>query len=843
MRQLRSALLAGLSFAALSLAGTAALAADADASGGDSTVDEVVVTGSRTAARSKLETTAPVDVVSASQISKGGTPELAQALAFALPSLNFTRPAVTDGTDTIRPATLRGLAPDETLVLVNSKRAHAAALVNLNGSIGYGSGAVDLNTIPSSAISSVEVLRDGASAQYGSDAIAGVINLRLREADHGGEVTVSYGLRDTFVKTKPSASPVPGVVLDPDVHRTDGQTTVVSGWTGLKLFDTGFLTISGEGKIAHHTVRAGPDPRQQYALVSPGVFDPRELTYNRYDNWYGDPEIDQITFYGNAGYDAGGVHFYGWGSYQFRDGISAANVRRSIQSNAGSNVVSVYPDGFLPKIETRTTDASAAIGANGKSGDWDWDTSVVWGYNRIHFGVIDSINASIGPTSPHSFDDGAIQYQQTVGNIGVTRPLSLGSFSSANFAAGMEVRWENYQIHAGEPASYINGGFNTQTTPTVVLGGTGSQSFQGFSPANATNKSRTSESLYLDLEMRPVEAFDVDVAVRGEHYSDFGSVVTGKLATRYDFNDNFALRGSVSNGFRAPSLQQSYITTTSTNFVAGLPVNTVLLPPTDPRAALIGATALKPEKSVNVSGGGVFRAGGFSLTVDAYWIKITDRIVLSDILQQSNVLALFTAGGVTGIGGVRFFTNGVDSETKGVEAVAAYKWRPDWSYGTFDFTLSASHNETELTRVQATPILSALTPPPVFLPHYRTATLTDGQPKFKAAFMGDWENGPLGVTLKANYYGKVLQPANNSNPLGDYWLAPKTLVDIEARLQVRENVQLAAGADNLFDTYPTTPNYIQNGQTLSSNGVGAFPEYSPFGFQGRFVYVRATVKW
>jgi iron complex outermembrane receptor protein len=229
--------------------------------------------------------------------------------------------------------------------------------------------------------------------------------------------------------------------------------------------------------------------------------------------------------------------------------------------------------------------------------------------------------------------------------------------------------------------------------------------------------------------------------------------------------------------------------------------------------------------------------------VDAYYIKITDRIVLSDILQQSNVIALFTSGGVTGIGGVRFFTNGVDSETKGVEAVLSYKWRPDWNYGTFDFSASASHNETALTRVQSTPILSALTPPPVILPHYRTATLTDGQPKLKAAFVSDWENGPFGVTLKANYYGKLLQPSNTSNALGDYWLQPKTLMDIEGRLDVSKHLQLTAGADNVFDTYPTTPNYVQNGVTLSSNGVGSFPEYSPFGFQGRFVYVRATLTW
>lgn len=826
---------------ATALLSTAAMAQPIVSTPAAANVEELVVTGSRGEPRSKLDTLAPVDVVSAKQITRSGTTELAQALSFALPSLNFTRPAVTDGTDTVRPATLRGLSPDETLVLINSKRAHAASLVNLNGSIGYGSGAVDLNTIPSVAISSVEVLRDGASAQYGSDAIAGVINLRLREAKSGGYASVTYGQYDTDVKTRPSLSPVPGVVLQPDKHRNDGGTTTVTGWQGLPLFGSGFLTISGEAKIQEHTTRAGPDPRQQYAFVGgvAGAFDPRELTYDRYDNWYGDPKLDQYTAYANAGYDlADGIHLYGWGSYQFRDAFSAANVRRSIQQNAGSNITSVYPNGFLPKIEGKVYDASLAGGATGKAGDWTWDASVVYGRNEFHFGVTDSLNASIGPTSPHEFDAGKLIYSQTVGNLGLTRTVQFDG-RDVNLAAGVEVRGENYQIKPGEPASYINGGFFTQPG---VLGGTGSQSFAGFSPANATDKSRTSEAAYVEAETK-FGPLDLDAAARYENYSDFGNVLTGKLGGRFEVNDNLALRASVSNGFRAPSLQQSYITTTSTNFVGGLPVQTILLPPGDPRAKLIGASALNPEKSTNVSGGGVFRNGGFSLTVDAYYIKIKDRIVLSDILQQANVIALFKAGGVNDIGGVRFFTNGVDSETKGVEAVASYKWRPDPRWGAFDFTASASHNETSLTRVQSTPVLSALTPAPVFLPHYRTSTLTDGQPKWKGSLVADWSLGDFGVTAKALYYGKLLAPANTSNPLGDYQLSPKTLIDLEARWQVTKGLEAAVGADNLLDTYPTTPPYVLNGQTISSNGVGAFPEYSPFGFQGRFLYARLSYSW
>ena len=821
---------------------TAAYAQDA-APAADQQVEAVVVTGTRAAPRSRLDSIAPVDVVTAQQVTHSGTTELAQALSTALPSLNFTRPAVTDGTDTVRPATLRGLSPDQTLVLINSKRAHAASLVNLNGSIGYGSGAVDLNTIPTSAIGSIEVLRDGASAQYGSDAIAGVINFRLREARSGGGISVTVGEYDTTVHYKPSPSPVPGVYLPTERNWVDGATTTVSGWTGLPIGSAGFLTISAESKVQDHTTRAGPDPRQQYPSLAGGAFDPRELGYNRFNNWYGDPQLEQYTMFANAGYDLNSnVHLYGWGSFQYRDAISAANVRRAIQANAGSNVLSVYPDGFLPKIEGKVYDGSAAGGATFKTGDWNWDASVVYGINEFKFGVIDSINASIGPTSPHSFDAGALKYQQVVGNLGVTRTFDAAGLSNINFAAGGEIRYERYQIIPGEPASYINGGYFTQTTPTAVLGGTGSQSFAGFSPANATDKNRTAESAYIDLESKVFGGLDVDIAGRYEHYSDFGSVASGKLALRYDFTPHFALRGAVSNGFRAPSLQQSFITTTSTNFVAGNPVQTILLSSANPVASYIGAVPLKPEKSTNISAGAVFRAGAFSATIDSYIIRINDRIVLSDILQQTNVINLFPASAQ--IGGVRFFTNGADTTTTGQEAVASYHWTPSgMDLGRFDFTASASHNETHIRALRSTPQLSSLANPPPFLTHYRVLSLTYGQPKWKGSLVADWNRGPLGFTAKATYYGKLYQAFSGNNPLGDYALAAKTLVDLEARVKVIGGIQLAVGAENVFDTYPTTPPYVLNGQTISSNGVQSLPDYSPFGFQGRYLYARASYNW
>src|SRR6201996_5288525 len=321
-----------LALTASALALLAASSAYAQQSADATDVETVVVTGSRAAPRAQLDTMAPVDVISPAQIQHTGTTDLAQALSQALPSLNYTHPAVTDGTDSLRPATLRGMGPDQTLVLINSKRGHTSSLVNLNGSIGYGTAAFDLNTIPADALGAVEVLRDGAAAQYGSDAIAGVVNLRLKEAKEGGGVTVNAGVYDTDVNYNLKGAPAapPGAQIPTSRHLMDGATITVSGWKGIELGD-GFVTITAEYKDQAHTTRAGPDPRQQYSLVN-GAPDPREATFNRFDNWYGDPKMQQGTLYINSGYDlTPDLHLYAFGGYQFRDAVSAANWRRPIQ--------------------------------------------------------------------------------------------------------------------------------------------------------------------------------------------------------------------------------------------------------------------------------------------------------------------------------------------------------------------------------------------------------------------------------------------------------------------------------------------------------------------------------
>jgi iron complex outermembrane receptor protein len=440
-----------------SLFATGAAVAQTTAKADDSAAAVVVVTGTRVSNRTVLDTSAPVDVISADTLKNAGTTELNQALSIALPSLNFPRPALTDGTDTIRPATLRGMAPDQTLVLVNSKRRHASALVNLNGSIGRGSAAVDLNTIPTAIIKNIEVLRDGAAAQYGSDAIAGVINLRLRTDRSGGEGTVSYGAHKTEYDLMNDAVPAGGTWSGPASRkRTDGQTATVSAWKGLPLGESGFLTLAAEYKDQAHTERGGYDMRQQYPKVN-GAFDPRENTVNRFNAWYGDPEVKQSTLFANAGSTLGdGVKLYGWTSYQKREAQSAGYFRRAQDVR---NITSIYPDGFLPIIAPTVDDYSATGGMTWTVGDWDFDASLGYGKNKMQFQIENTLNRSIGASSKTSFDAGGFSYDQTVLNLTGVRSVAMDALASPlNVAIGTEARREGYKLFAGEPDSYRYGG-------------------------------------------------------------------------------------------------------------------------------------------------------------------------------------------------------------------------------------------------------------------------------------------------------------------------------------------------------------------------------------------------
>ncbi|MDX2333640.1 TonB-dependent receptor plug domain-containing protein [Brevundimonas vesicularis] len=781
------ALLATVSTFAL-LTAAPAFAQNAEPVAGEAAqVDDIVVTGTRVQNRSRLDTLAPVDVVTSEALQTRGTTEFATALAQAVPSLTFQRPSANDGSDSIRPITLRGLSPDQTLVLVNGTRRHASALVNVNGVVGRGSAAVDLNTIPTGALDRVEVLRDGASAQYGSDAIAGVVNLRLKEASSGGGASVTYGQYFTTVKTARG-----------ERDETDGGTVTASAWQGFSLGDDGFLTLSAEYLNRESTNRSDYDSR----AAANGAITAR----------FGDPDVEQWTVFANAGKGLGnGWEAYGWAGYQDRDSEGAAFPRLSDNVN---NVASIYPNGFLPKVAINSKDASLAGGLRGELAGWNTDISLTYGRNALDFRTEDSLNSTYGATSPTSFDSGSLIYDQLVLGADFSREFEVGlSGGPLNFAWGLEQRWENYKIEAGQPESYNRGPLGANTALTG-----GAQGFVGFQPSNAVDVDRDNFAAYADVEIPLTDKLRVEGAVRFEDYSDFGDTQTGKLSARYDFTPSFALRGSVSTAFRAPSLQQSYFTSTASVIQNGAVVETGTFPATSAVATALGARPLKAETSTNYSVGAVVRLGRFDLTVDAYKIDIDDQIVLSELIRSPILDPLRVQA-------ARFFLNGVSTSTKGLDIVGRYRLPTDQA-GNFDFTVAANFNDVSLNTALA----------PTLFARQRILTIEDGTPDTKVSASADWSRDKWGATVRATYYGDVLQPG--STAANDYSTGAKTVVDLEGRFQLTERVGVAIGVDNVFDEYP---DFVP--ASLNSNGVLGFPYYSPFGFNGRYGYARLSLKW
>ncbi len=804
-----------------------ALAQDAAPDADDDSVDEVVVTGTRVAERTRLESLAPVDVLSVESLSTQASTELGEALANAAPSLNFPRPSITDGTDHIRPATLRGLAPDQTLVLVNSKRRHQSALVNVNGSIGRGSAAVDLNAIPLAAIESVEVLRDGASAQYGSDAIAGVINLRLRDAREGGSASLTFGEYNTDVQTERG-----------ERSESDGATLTASGWVGLPLGEEGFVTLSGEFRDRDPTSRGDFDVRVPGAPVT---------------SRYGDGRMEDITVYANAGVPLeNDWEVYGWAGYQKRDGDSAAFPRIF---NDARNVPAIYPNGFLPLITTDIDDLALGWGVRGALGSWQADVSLVYGSNEIAYGVENSLNTSFGADSQTEFDAGGMKYDQIVLNAGIVRGFDWGLVEPVNVALGIEARQEGYSIDDGEPASYEAG--------PIAGAPAGAQGFPGFKPENVLDEEREAYGAYVDIEAQVSEQFLTSLAVRGEDYSDFGSAVTGKLSARYDFTPSFALRGTASTGFRAPGLQQSFFTSTATNFINGIPFEVGTFPATSATAQVLGAQPLDAEKSRNYSLGTVLRFGSFEATIDAYRIDIRDRIVLSENLNTPQVAALIAPFGASV---ARFFINGVDTETKGLDVVARYTLRTE-GLGRFEFIGAGNWNDTEVTDLPSLNVIDNICAgqpqpctPPILFGRINTLTFEEGTPDSKLSLAVDWSvpvgTTRLGVNLKATQYGEVTEPgaptaaeiAAGLDEARDIPLEGDTLVDLalSARL-MDEKLGLTLGVDNLFDQYPdrVPNNRVLPTGTVDLNATNAlgFSRYSPYGFNGRFLYARFAYNW
>ena len=768
---------------------------------------QVVITGQRASRRSRLDTLAPVDVVTAQSLSAQGNTELAQGLSRTVPSLNFPRPSGTDATDNIRPAQLRGLSPDETLVLVDGKRWHASSLVNINGSAGRGSAAVDLNAIPEAALDRVEVLRDGASAQYGSDAIAGVLNLHLREANHGGNIEASVGEYDTDVQAANSSR-----------HEHDGETTDLNGWIGLPLGSDGFVTVSGDVKKRDATSRGDVD-----LTVTPNVVTSR----------YGDPEQSIASVFVNAGKPINNDwSVYGNASYTDNDSKSAAFFRHA---NSSGNVASIYPNGFLPIENFKSKDYSATFGVKGEAWGWTQDYSITYGGNDIDYFTLNSVNPTYGAASQTSFYDGETKYDQTVFNADLSRPFDVGLHTPLTVAVGLEARHETYQIDAGDLESYAAGPLASGSVSP------GAQGFGGFEPSNAVDKSRDSAGVYIDAAANITDKLSFDTALRYENYSDFGSNITGKIAARYDFTPNFAIRGNVDTGFRAPSLQQQYFTSTASNLITTTTpasiVQTGTFPSNSPLAEALGGQPLKAEKSTSQSLGAVWHKGPFELTVDGYHIRIANRIVLSENLLASSSPQLAALLAPYGVSAARFFLNGVTTDTSGVDVVGNYRIPTD-NLGRFNLSVAWNNNNTVIDKEPTDNALSSITPAPVLFARIRQYILTGSSPENKGTFAVDWNRSGWSATARATYYESVIDPG--STPASDIRTGDKTIVDLEGSYSFSEGTRLTVGVDNLFDTYPDK--VPANLNVTSGNGAGAlaFDRFSPFGFDGRYIYAKVS---
>jgi len=826
--------------ASSAFASTTAIAAEKEAT---KDVEKIIVTGSRRNDRTVSESSVPVDIINIEDMVTTGQMEVSQVLTTLIPSFNYPNPSIADGTDHARPAVLRGLAPDHTLVLINGKRRHSSALLNLNGTVGRGSTAVDLNTIPTSAIKSIEVLRDGAAAQYGSDAIAGVINIILKD-EVGGSLSATYGEYNTQMAGVPQLNNVSvgsdgNLAFDTgsDRERTDGGITTIAGDWGLELGEAGFLNLAFESRKRDPSIRSGFDPREQYARIDDGsengALDPRELSFDRYNHKWGKAKVEDLSIFFNMGYNLSETtELYAFGSFSEREGLSAGFYRRAKDSR---NVQEVYPDGFLPHIASDVTDTAFNIGVKGETNDWNWDLSANIGKNDFGFGVENSLNTSLGATSPTEFDNGNLVYEQIVTNAAANTMQDWGLNNEVFVALGFEYRQEKYQIKAGEEASYITK-LDGEGNP-VAAGG--AQVLPGFSPASAVEDSRHNYAVYVELDTDVNDDFNISYAGRFEDYSDFGSTFTSKIAGRYAVNDELSFRGAISTGFRAPSLAQSSYKSIATVFVDGVPNEVGLFPVDEPAAVALGAKPLDAEESVNSTIGFVYEYDDFNLTVDAYHISIDDRIVLSENLSGDAVVDILKSAGELNTTRARYFTNAIDTTTMGIDIVATYDYDLE-DYGSLRLSAALNFNDTEVTHVKDNPPeLSALGDSYQVFSEREITRFEIGTPKSKYNLAAMWKYEDIAVNLRATRYGEVVDAS--SNPDNHEVVAPKWITDIDASYQLTESINVAIGVNNLFDQYPQDT--VSNVGQSTFNQIFPYSGFSAYGADGRFVYARATYKF
>jgi iron complex outermembrane receptor protein len=841
----------------------AAAGASTDAADTTASVDTVIVTGVRGSRRTVADSPAPVDVISGAQLLETGKVGLKEVLNSVIPSFNL--PGINGGGTswTVRAITLRGLNGDQALFLVNGKRRHTTSLINNLASVGRGGVPVDLDLIPASAIERIEVLRDGASAQYGSDAIAGVINIILKKSSQGGVISYTGGQN----------------------YLGDGDTRSATFDYGLPLGkDGGFLHLTLDWKNNEAASRSIPS--QSKYIFQPTVStvggvttvtpDPRDATADRYfwGHGYGPGEEDLITTAYNAEVPLQNLTFYSSGTLSHRSSkkntgsfqpnlspVAGVTTGRPLNRNS---LPEVYPYGFNALRRIFELDAQTTFGARGVVKGWDWDLSTTLAQDHAKLDGENTINATLGPNSPTYFHLSAHTFQQWTNNLDFTREFTGFTPHPLQVSVGLEHRYEHFKIEAGELASYVVG-------PYVIPAGQpfaglhpnpGLASYSGTAPEDAGQASRNSYAAYVDVGTNITKGWYLGLAARHEHFTgDVGDTTSGKVTTRWEFLPGYAIRGTVSNGFRAPSLAQTVFATStiSGSLCAAAPNNVFrgapctpgefltfpikVLRPGSAEAAALGATPLRPETSLNYSVGLTAEpVRGLRITLDAYQIDIDDRIVdtsnldlnVAQLTSQPALVPLLARfpQGLT----ATYYTNAVSTRTQGIDLVAEYGFSLG-DLGRLNFNAAFAYNKTEITKQLATPaILKAINPNLILFDRTKVGNLTVATPRDKIILGADWSRDKISATLRVNRYGKYTETGTSANL--DRTFSPKWVTDLDVSYDVRPTTTISAGANNLFDIHPDKIGIINPDQ-----GSGQFGQLSPFGITGGYYYGRITQRF
>jgi iron complex outermembrane receptor protein len=815
---------------------------------GESQNEIVVVLGSRSRnPRSNTLTPVPVDAFTAADLAATGQVEPTQMISLVAPSFNSARQTVSDGTDHIDPATLRGLGPDQVLVLLNGKRRHNTALLNVNGTVGRGSVGTDLNSLPTSAIDHVEVLRDGASSQYGSDAIAGVVNVVMRRSK-GTTINAQIGQQ----------------------YQGDGDVAQLGIYHG-SSFQKGFLSVAIDLRYRGATNRAGDytgpvfvnwNVNRNNGETDADYIARRTTLYNRDQDSIkkynfnlsnnmaiGNSEVRNVTGMINGGYNLSKqTELYYSAGIGYRNGNAAGFYRYPFQTT--QVIAELYPLGFLPEIHSAIWDKSISAGIKFEMNGWDWDVSNTFGGNSFEFTVKNSDNAtqySLKAAAPAEFNSGKLGFNQNTFNVDVTKDLreAMG-FERFNAAFGAEWRTDFYKIVAGEEASWKNYDPNSGK-----IGG--AQVFPGFQPSNVVNENRTVVGAYTDFEADVTNRFFANIAARFENYSDFGSSIAGKLAMRYKVSNTLSIRGAFSNGFRAPSLHQRYFSAVSTLFVN---VGGVLTPRQvgtfrneSDVARAFGIPSLDAERSVNGSFGVTFKPiSALSLTLDGYFIRITDRIVYTGQFSRSNPVVDAILTPYPDVNAAQFFTNAVNTETKGIDAVLSH--HSVVGRGDLNLTLAGNFNRTFVVgTIKGTDKIPADQFGNVLFSRQEKSRLEESQPRSKVSIAGNYKIRDLGFMLRITRFGKVFTK-DVINPALDESFDPKITTDASASYRIAKKLTATIGANNLFDIYPDRQKVINYpvpgsvGPFLDNSSFGRFiysRNATQFGFNGGYYYLNLTL--